>query len=119
MTLQGTLRRLGNNWIIEHKSTIQDTPVWRITTWQVIDVSRRTPYGPAPDMSDGLTVEAVRDRDAWQAHEHGNYLILETNHVGTAREEPYPCPKVRNGIETRYQSGAWQKYLKTKGWIVV
>ena len=29
---------------------------------------------------------------------------------------PIPCPKVRAGIMTRYNSGEWQKYLKAKGW---
>lgn len=28
---------------------------------------------------------------------------------------PYPCPKVKAGIETRYRDGRWQKLLKT-GW---
>lgn len=30
---------------------------------------------------------------------------------------PYPCPKVRKGMETRYRDGRWQKYLKTEGWV--
>ena len=30
---------------------------------------------------------------------------------------PYPCPKVREGIQTRYFFGTWQKYLKSKGWV--
>jgi hypothetical protein len=30
--------------------------------------------------------------------------------------EPYPCPKVRKGIETRYRDGRWEKYLKSSGW---
>ena len=32
---------------------------------------------------------------------------------------PFPCPKVRKGIETRYRHGTWQKLLKTKGWVAV
>jgi hypothetical protein len=28
-----------------------------------------------------------------------------------------PCPKVRKGIETRWRFGAWQKYLKSEGWV--
>jgi hypothetical protein len=30
---------------------------------------------------------------------------------------PLPCPKVRAGIETRYEAGRWRKYLKAKGWV--
>jgi hypothetical protein len=30
---------------------------------------------------------------------------------------PIPCPKVRKGIETRFERGYWQKYLKSEGWV--
>lgn len=30
-------------------------------------------------------------------------------------ELPYPCPKVRAGIPTRYRNGYWEKCLRT-GW---
>ena len=32
---------------------------------------------------------------------------------------PIPCPKVRTGIETRWNSRYefWEKYLKAKGWV--
>lgn len=33
------------------------------------------------------------------------------------QERAYPCPKVRKGIEVRYRSGKWQKYLKSEGWV--
>ena len=29
---------------------------------------------------------------------------------------PIPPPKVRAGVEVRYQNGEWQKYDKRKGW---
>lgn len=32
---------------------------------------------------------------------------------------PVPCPKVRKNIKTRWQSGRWEKYLKTQGWLAV
>ena len=28
-----------------------------------------------------------------------------------------PCPKVRKGVQTRWERGHWQKYLKTSGWV--
>jgi hypothetical protein len=31
--------------------------------------------------------------------------------------EPYPCPKVRKGIETEYRNGRWMKYLRSEGWV--
>ncbi len=30
-----------------------------------------------------------------------------------------PPPKVRAGMEIRYDDGGWQKYLKTKGWVKI
>ncbi len=30
-------------------------------------------------------------------------------------KEPYPCPKVRSNIQTRYHDGRWQKHLRN-GW---
>jgi len=29
-----------------------------------------------------------------------------------------PCPKVCKGIETRWHDGQWEKYLRTRGWVV-
>ncbi len=40
----------------------------------------------------------------------------QTMPIVTERE-PIPCPKVRKGIETRYERGRWEKHLKT-GWTV-
>lgn len=33
-------------------------------------------------------------------------------------EHPIPCPKVRVGTETRWNGSYWQKWTKTKGWVV-
>ena len=32
-------------------------------------------------------------------------------------KHPIPCPKVRKGIQTRYDHGYWMKYLKSEGWV--
>ncbi len=34
-----------------------------------------------------------------------------------SEEQPIPCPKVRAGIETRWNGNYWQKYLKSQGWV--
>ena len=31
--------------------------------------------------------------------------------------DPFPAPKVRKGIQLRYNYGRWQKYLKSEGWV--
>lgn len=33
-------------------------------------------------------------------------------------EVPIPCPKVRKGIDTQWRNGKWEKYLKTRGWVL-
>lgn len=33
------------------------------------------------------------------------------------KEIPIPPPKVRAGVEVRWNEGRWQKYLKAKGWV--
>jgi hypothetical protein len=30
---------------------------------------------------------------------------------------PVPAPKVRKGLQVRWDCGRWQKYLKTEGWV--
>lgn len=37
--------------------------------------------------------------------------------AGRVDKEEYPCPRVKKGIETKYESGEWFKYLKSKGWV--
>ena len=50
-------------------------------------------------------------------------VIRLTNGGATKSEKyeeiPIPCPKVRKGIQTRYDHGYWQKYLKSEGWVAV
>jgi hypothetical protein len=40
----------------------------------------------------------------------------QTRPLATATE-PIPQPRVRKGIETRYRTGRWEKYLKASGWV--
>lgn len=40
----------------------------------------------------------------------GQTYAIHTDNV------PYPCPKVKKGMQTRYFQGDWWKYLKSKGW---
>lgn len=42
---------------------------------------------------------------------------LDTAATSTVQVEPYTCPKVRKGTETRYWCGEWQKFdKKTRRW---
>jgi len=111
----GTVRQRGADWFVEHSYSLHSEPALAIVSWKVIG-SRRT-GGLAPDLVDGLRLDSVSDQDRWQAYRQGEYLTLFTEHQGTIRKEPLPCPKVRRGIETRYRDGQWERYLKMEGWV--
>jgi len=114
--LTGVVRHnRGNVWTVEHSYPLNTEPRLVTLAWRVVGMRRTGPFAPA--LADGLEVSSVHDRDAWQAYRQGDYLILETEHNGTPREDPLPCPPIRRGIETRYHMGAWQKYLKASGWV--
>jgi hypothetical protein len=55
-------------------------------------------------------------RNSWN---HVNVRLLEGGRTQAIYQETItiPPPKVRAGIEIRYRSGHWQKYLKAKGWV--
>ena len=115
--LAGIVRHRGNEWFVENVASAFSAPVHVTTAWRVTGARRRAMYGPAPELVEGLAVTYPTGGPAWQAHEHGNYLVLETEERGTQTEMPYPCPRVRRGTETRYHNGAWQKYSQRAGWI--
>jgi len=50
-------------------------------------------------------------------YQHVDLYLVDggkTQSIETITED-IPCPKVRNGIETRFENGRWEKLLKT-GW---
>lgn len=114
--ISGTIRQTGPEaWIVEHSYSAQSEPVLITVSWRVTGARRTGPFAPA--LADGTRVDSIAGRDAWQAYREGDYLTVETEHSGTIREIPYPCPKVRAGIETRYRYGQWEKNTKAKGWV--
>ena len=52
-------------------------------------------------------------------YEYVNLYLVDggkTKSVHTA-VEPVPCPRIRKGIETQWNNGRWEKYLKANGWV--
>jgi hypothetical protein len=49
---------------------------------------------------------------------HGSLdvYIFGSDKAETNTSTEVPPPKVRAGIETRWRNGAWEKYLRSKGW---
>ena len=123
--MNGTLRAVGlakpgaphgGQWVVKHSYPLQDEPIMRTIAWRVTGV-RRAGTSPAfaPEMRDGLVVEYTSGEGNWQAYAGGGYLVLATEHDGTATEAPIPAPRCR--VETRYRSGRWEKCLTARGWI--
>jgi hypothetical protein len=119
-------------WWIEDGYASFNEPAEVITNRYRISGARpaRGNYGPAPVLAPGLDVRYVRDSaypnaDAkggktvrWLAYKDGSYLEVEADCEAFEQViTPLPCPKVRKGIDTRYRQGAWEKYLKSEGWV--
>jgi hypothetical protein len=120
--LDGTLREVRGGWAIDYSYTNSLRPERVTIRWAVLRYQLKGMYGPAPVPAEGLRVTLKTGETLWEAYDHGGYLLLETEREGTVTTEPVPCPKVRPGIETRWASrhgvAGWEKYLKTKGWVL-
>lgn len=113
--ITGIVRQRDGKWYVDHCYPLYSEPKLVTLSWLVTGARRTGPF--APEIADGLTVDSVRDRDAWQAYSQGDYVVLETEHHGEASEADFPCPKVRGGLETRYRYGIWEKCTKAHGWV--
>ena len=94
------------------------THVWKLSTWRI------TGMGWASE-------ESAIGKDATlrygRVHVYlGNGVSLDgdlpegdSTKAISVTEEPFPCPKVRKDMETRWNSSKerWEKYSKVKGWI--
>jgi hypothetical protein len=117
-TLHGTVRQRDGAWWIEYSYPAYDYPKLFTVAWKVTQARKVAPYGPAPDLADGLAVTLEGVTHDWTAYDHGNYLVLTTHGAeGIVAESELPAPKVRKGTEVRYYCGAWQKYRAREGWV--
>jgi hypothetical protein len=114
--ITGIVRQTTDGWSVEHRYAAQDTPETITIAWRVTATSRTGAVAFAPTLADGLEV-ASGEGDHWSAYANGGNLVLLTEHEGTMRRHPLPCPRVRAGIETRYRDGRWEKWTKRGGWV--
>lgn len=100
-----------------------DKPEWIVRYWPTRftshDLASFTPDIP-DDKPEVIRVSAMSRRYGYYLRFPHCGIDSEVNLRGDSRAErvdvePFPCPKVKAGIETRYRDGRWQKLLKT-GW---
>jgi len=106
-------------WCIQAPYPAFDRPELIVHHWPIGRCDRRieiSNYENAEVSKGGCSYEYVL-RIAPYEHvriylkDHGKTVSIDTI------IEPIPCPKVRKGIETRWEHGNWQKYLKNQGWV--
>jgi hypothetical protein len=116
--ITGIVRQTADGWSVEHRYTAQDTPELITVAWRITGTSRTGAVAFAPALADGLEVSSGSgEGDRWSAYASGGSLVVVTEHEGTIRRDPLPCPRVRAGVETRYRSGRWEKWTKRAGWV--
>ena len=105
-----------NQWVIKDFYLCSDKPEVIIHHWPIGTIS--PPF--ALHLHENQEVEKSGQQYALRvAPYQWSYISLadagRTKSIDTY-VKPYPCPKVRKGIETRYHYGQWQKLLKS-GWV--
>jgi hypothetical protein len=119
MALNGKVIYLDPKFGFEYHSTDYNHPVSYRQVWEIETVTmKRFSYcmevdaiGREATITDGLVSCYLGN---------GNYFYGKLAQGGQTpsiiiEETPVPRPKVR--VDTRWQSGRWEKYLKTKGWV--
>lgn len=77
-----------------------------------------------PKMDDPADVQVARNGSGYDLKFPGFSVWVDSGLNGQTKAVrvdriPFPCPKVRAGLQTRYYLGQWQKYLKTRGWVSI
>jgi hypothetical protein len=99
---------------VRYETTWSSEPVLQ-TMWWRVDRVVRDPYRPAWPKTGDVVVS--RGSDDWSGP---GYSVRFPGNRQAERDarEPIPCPKVRVGVETRWNryTSQWEKLLK-KGWV--
>lgn len=115
--MTGTIRIVGDVIFVEYATDMYLEPRRTRMRWRVQRIVK-DPYRPRHP-EDGQTVTdsglaggcANWRGEGYSVHFPGDQIAewSETTEI--------PPPKVREGTETRYHQGGWQKYNKRRGWI--
>lgn len=107
-------------WYIVTSDTMYDNPVLQTAWWRVHEIRRGGHALVGEAAKNGVYVTCDTGSDLWSTTIDGT--SVEVWFPGRAtpvhtEERAVTCPKVRGASETRWYQGAWQKNLKTKGWV--
>lgn len=115
------LVRIGTGWYIASRIPSASEPILYVNYYRIVRMSP-DPYRPSPVLEE-MIYQPVDDRG------NGNFVLsgvgsrcyLQIEYSAQAEyidDYPIPCPKVRKGIQTRWNGyqGQWEKCLKT-GWV--
>ena len=117
MRMTGTLEKAGADYFVARSEPDFFRPIMRTLRWRVTGAYPAAGnYGPAPQLETSIGSEVTYENE-WSLYRHGAWTIIQTEGNGSASYEPIPCPRVRANVPTRYESGRWQKYTKSHGWI--
>jgi hypothetical protein len=139
-----SLAKLDGNLYVVNDDTDSREPVRRRLWWPVLATEGYLPCWFEPESVDGgefcqlcgqrntsvshssVTPDTLRlggyDGRYGGTLSNGARFYVRIDPRGQAvkiEETPIPCPKVRAGMETRFERGSWQKYLKAQGWVAV
>lgn len=116
--MKGTIRRRGDLVFVEYVDRHFTEPRETVLLWCVDRICREA-YGRGRDPMDGdevvdlgLSAHGAAWRgDGYSVHFPGDRVAEER------LERDVPPPRVRAGVEVRWRSGQWEKYLKSRGWV--
>jgi hypothetical protein len=120
------LVRIGQAYYVRAQYAGYNVPEMHANYYKVVRVTA-DPYRPMPDLAEAIAAHGYAEL---QDRGQGNYCLsvgtfsrcyLAIDYSACAEyidDYPVPCPKVRKGIQTRWNNqGYWEKYLKAEGWI--
>jgi hypothetical protein len=102
-----------------------DKPIRHTLYWAVSELVTETrAIEFYPEVANGREQPLYRNDTALYSFRRDSGEWVNVRIIGGGQAKAFlvettdvPMPKVRKGIETRFNSGCWQKYLKADGWV--
>lgn len=117
--LTGKIQERDGKLYVVYETTLENEPILK-RLWWLVERTTGNPWNASrPTL--GNTARPC-GHGIWHTWNPENistgYVYVDgTKEAVFVEMLPVPCPKIRSGILTRWNSGAWEKCTKTKGWI--